>query len=207
MNCGSSSREILRKSRETLIHELKICEKLGLTLYTFHPGSACHGNTVDECIQTIADSINMAHKEIKHVKTVIENMSGQGKTIGGKLEELKAIINLVQDKSRIGVCLDSCHAYAAGFNLATKKGYEQFMQNFEDIIGLEYLSAVHLNDAKDNLGSNLDRHQNIGRGHIGLEGFRYIMSDPRFNELPMILETPLTDYAEEVKILYELESV
>ncbi|KAI8797595.1 endonuclease 4 isoform X3 [Biomphalaria glabrata] len=206
LNCGSSNTETLKKSRQTLIHELKICEKLGLTLYTFHPGSACHGNSVSECIETIAESINLAHDQTEYVKTVIENMSGQGKTVGGKLEELKAIIDKVKDKSRIGVCLDTCHAYAAGYEIATKSGFEQFIKEFDEIIGLSYLCAVHLNDAKEGLGSNSDRHENIGKGKIGLEGFYHIMNDHRFNNIPIILETPVNNYAEEIKTLYDLET-
>lgn len=206
LNCGSSNPEVLQKSRDTLVHELKMCESLGLTLYNFHPGSACGSGSVDKCIQTIADSINLAHKQTKTVKTVIENMSCQGSTVGGKLEELRAIIDRVEDKSRIGVCLDTCHAFAAGFDIATEAGYKQLMNDFDAAVGFGYLSGLHLNDSKGDVGCHLDRHENIGKGKIGLAGFRRIMNDPRLANLPMILETPLNDYAAEIQTLYSLEA-
>ncbi|GFO33238.1 DNA-(apurinic or apyrimidinic site) lyase-like [Plakobranchus ocellatus] len=204
LNCGSVNPDVLQKSRETLVHELQICESLGLELYNFHPGSACGDSSVEKCIQTIAESINLAHKQTKTIKTVIENMSCQGQTIGGRLEELRAIIDKVEDKSRVGVCLDTCHAFAAGFDLSTEQGYQKLMEDFESIIGLEYLSAFHLNDSKGDVGCHLDRHENIGKGKIGLAGFTRIMNDPRLVNIPMILETPVNDYAAEIRTLYKL---
>ncbi|CAG5130335.1 unnamed protein product, partial [Candidula unifasciata] len=169
--------------------------------------SACGKGTIDECLLTVAESINLAHEKTNYVKTVIENMSGQGRTVGGKFEELKTIIEHVKDKSRIGVCLDTCHAFAAGFDLSSEEGFNKCIESFDKIIGLHYLCALHLNDSKGELGCRLDRHENIGKGHIGLEGFRYVMSDPRLNNIPMILETPVNDYAKEIKILCDLENV
>lgn len=201
LNCGAPDPVILEKSRATLVDELKRCEMLGLVYYNFHPGSTCGLITREECMDRIAESINLAHKETKYVISVIENMCKQGNTIGGDFRELRGIINRVKDKSRIGVCLDTCHAFAAGYDLATEEGFEKMMRDFEAIIGLSYLKALHLNDSKGKVGSHLDRHENIGRGNIGLDGFRRIMNDPRLDHLPMILETPETDYGKEIALL------
>lgn len=202
LNCGAPDPAILEKSRATLVDELKRCEMLGLVYYNFHPGSTCGLITREECMDRIAESINLAHKETKYVISVIENMCKQGNTIGGDFRELRGIINRVKDKSRIGVCLDTCHAFAAGYDLATEEGFEKMMKDFEAIIGLSYLKAVHLNDSKGKVGCHLDRHENIGQGSIGLDGFRRIMNDPRLDHLPMILETPLEDdYSAEIALL------
>lgn len=201
LNCGSPDPVVLKKSRETLVDELKRCEMLGLVYYNFHPGSTCGAISREACMDLIADSINQAHKETTYVISVIENMCKQGHTIGGDFHELRGIIDRVKDKSRIGVCLDTCHAFAAGYDLATQDGFEKMMNDFESIIGLSYLKAVHLNDSKGKVGSHLDRHENIGRGNIGLDGFRRIMNDPRLDHLPMILETPETDYGVEIALL------
>ncbi|XP_049523408.1 probable endonuclease 4 isoform X2 [Dermacentor silvarum] len=184
LNCGSPDPVVLEKSRATLVDELKRCEMLGLVYYNFHP-----------------ESINQAHKETTYVISVIENMCKQGNTLGGDFHELRGIIDRVKDKSRIGVCLDTCHAFAAGYDLATQEGFEKMMNDFESIIGLSYLKALHLNDSKGKVGSHLDRHENIGHGNIGLDGFRRIMNDPRLDHLPMILETPETDYGVEIALL------
>lgn len=204
LNCGAPDPVILAKSRATLIDELKRCEMLGLVYYNFHPGSTCGLITREECMDRIAESINLAHKETKYVISVIENMCKQGNTIGGDFRELREIINRVKDKSRIGVCLDTCHAFAAGYDLATEEGFEKMMKDFEAIIGLSYLKAVHLNDSKGKVGCHLDRHENIGQGSIGLDGFRRIMNDPRLDHLPMILETPNFDYSGQIALLNKL---
>ncbi|XP_069124858.1 probable endonuclease 4 [Argopecten irradians] len=207
MNCGSANPETLQKSRDTLVDELQRCEKLGLTLYNFHPGSSCGDITTEQSLSLIAESINMAHTKTKFVITVIENMSCQGSTVGGKFEELKAIIDKVKNKSRIGVCLDTCHAFAAGHDLSSQSGFEKMMAEFEKVVGFKYLKALHLNDSKGALGCHLDRHENIGRGHIGIEGFRRVMCDRRFNHIPMILETPFASddiYTKEIKLLHSI---
>lgn len=207
MNCGSPDEETLSKSRVTLVDELKRCERLGLSLYNFHPGSTCGKITVEESIARIAESINQAHQETKYVVTVLENMSCQGNTIGGKFDELRDIIDQVHDKSRVGVCLDTCHAFAAGYDIASEKGFEKMMDEFETTVGLQYLQGVHLNDSKGELGCHLDRHENIGKGKIGVEAFRRVMRDPRFNGIPMILETPYVSeniYQKEIKQLYAM---
>ncbi|KAK7113124.1 probable endonuclease 4 [Littorina saxatilis] len=204
MNCGSPNPETLQKSRDALVEELKRCEALGLTLYNFHPGSTCGEISIPKSLDKIAESINLAHSQTKFVTAVIENMCCQGNTIGGRFEELKGIIDRVKDKARIGVCLDTCHAFAAGFDLSTKEGFEKFVSDFEDIVGFQYLKGMHLNDSKGSLGCHLDRHENIGKGQIGLDGFRRIMQDPRFDNIPMILETPLGDYRGEIRTLNKL---
>ena len=207
LNLGSPNEGTLKKSKELLIDEMKRCQQLGLTRYNFHPGSTLGVRTREECIQLIADGINLAHKETSEVMVVIENMSKQGHTIGGDFAELRQIIDLVEDKARIGICFDTCHAFAAGYDLSTVEGFEKTMNEFESIVGLKYLVAVHLNDSKGLLNSHADRHENIGRGFIGKAGFENIMKDPRFNSIPMILETPyLTNgiYEKEIDMLYDM---
>nr|XP_005994325.1 PREDICTED: probable endonuclease 4 isoform X2 [Latimeria chalumnae] len=193
MNCGSPN-PVFQKSRFMLVDELRRCEALGLTMFNFHPGSTLNEISIETCLHRIADCINYAHQQTKGVTTVIENMSCQGNTVGGRFQELRGIIDGVEDKSRVGVCLDTCHAFAAGYNLSTEDGLSQMLEEFESVVGLQYLKAVHLNDSKGKLGCHLDRHENIGRGYIGLDGFRRIMNEPRFNNIPMILETPARSY-------------
>ncbi|XP_073498818.1 probable endonuclease 4 isoform X2 [Phyllobates terribilis] len=208
MNLGSPKPDVFQKSRAMLVEELNRCQKLGLTLYNIHPGSHIGEMPVSNCLELIADGINHAHSQVPGVAVVLENMSCQGNTVGGRFEELRGIIDHIKDKSRIGVCLDTCHAFAAGHNLSEKNGLQQMLDEFEKIVGLSYLKAVHLNDSKGEVGCRLDRHENIGRGHIGVEGFRKVMNEPRFNEIPMILETPASsefeDYSNEINLLYSL---
>ncbi|KAJ8037059.1 DNA-(apurinic or apyrimidinic site) lyase [Holothuria leucospilota] len=205
LNCGSPKAETLQKSRDALLDEVQRCQRLGLNRYNFHPGSTCGEISVEKCLDLIGESINGVLEKTSGVTVVVENMSCQGNTVGGKFEELKGIIDRVNDKSRIGVCLDTCHAFAAGFDLSTADGYKKMMDDFEEIVGFEYLKGVHLNDSKGKVGCHLDRHENIGKGFIGLEGFRRVMNDPRFEQVPLILETPpgLTD-AEEIDLLYAM---
>ncbi|XP_073405600.1 probable endonuclease 4 isoform X2 [Dendrobates tinctorius] len=208
MNLGSPKPDVFQKSRAMLVEELVRCQKLGLTLYNIHPGSHIGEMPVSKCLELIADGINYAHSQVPGVVVVLENMSCQGNTVGGRFEELRGIIDHIKDKSRIGVCLDTCHAFAAGHNLSEKNGLQHMLDEFEKIVGLCYLKAVHLNDSKGEVGCRLDRHENIGRGHIGVEGFRKVMNEPRFNEIPMILETPASpefeDYSDEIDLLYSL---
>ncbi|XP_058872673.1 probable endonuclease 4 isoform X1 [Acipenser ruthenus] len=207
LNCGSPKPDVYEKSRAMLIDELKRCEQLGLTMFNFHPGSTLHDITVEECLDRIADSINHAHQHTTGVTTVIENMSCQGNTVGGKFSELRGIIDRVKDKSRIGVCLDTCHAFAAGHDLSAVGGVKKMLDEFDWTVGLQYLKAVHLNDSKGKLGCHLDRHENIGEGEIGLEGFRQIVNEPRLDNMPMILETPVRpdmDGSQEIQLLYSL---
>ncbi|CAN0210578.1 putative endonuclease 4 isoform X2 [Lampetra fluviatilis] len=207
LNCGSPSTETFEKSRAALVSELQRCEKLGLVLYNFHPGSSCGQGSTDACLERIASAINYAHERTRGVVTVIENMCGQGHTVGGQFEELRGIIDLVADQSRIGVCLDTCHAFAAGYDISSQEGVQRTLDEFHRVVGLKFLKAVHLNDSKGKLGCHLDRHENVGRGHIGLEGFRAIMNAPQLDHLPMILETPGSPsfgYEEEIALLYSL---
>ncbi|XP_063282514.1 probable endonuclease 4 isoform X2 [Pelobates fuscus] len=208
MNLGSPKEDVFLKSRAMLVEELARCMQLGLTLYNIHPGSRVGAMSVTECVKRIADSINYAHSHVSGVTVVLENMSCQGSTIGGRFEELREIIDHITDKSRIGVCLDTCHAFAAGHNLTHDAGVQNMLDEFSKIVGLSYLKAVHLNDSKGEVGCRLDRHENIGQGHIGVNGFRQVMNEPRFDGIPMILETPYNsnfeDHSKEIDLLYSL---
>ncbi|XP_039249006.2 putative endonuclease 4 [Styela clava] len=206
MNCGSPSDEIRQKSHDLLVEELKRTEELDLLFFNFHPGSTLGKISVQTCISYIADAINKAHKCTKYSVILLENMCCQGNTIGGNLKELSDIISLVNDKSRIGVCIDTCHAHATGYDLSKQEGYNNLMNDLENIIGIRYVKALHLNDSKGLCGCHSDRHENIGRGTIGLDGFRRIINDSRFANVPMIIETPMTlSDAEEIKLLYSLK--
>ncbi|KAG9412828.1 hypothetical protein AC1031_015725 [Aphanomyces cochlioides] len=208
LNCGSPDPDTLQKSREGLLDEVQRCEQLGLSLYNFHPGSTKGEIPVDECLQLIAESIETTLDKTHNVTILIENMSNQGSTVGGQFTELRDIINRISEKhrSRVGVCLDTCHAFAAGWDLRDDT-YEATMKQFDETIGLSYLKAVHLNDSKGALGCHADRHEKIGQGKIGIEPFRRLMNDPRFDGIPMVLETPFVDdegYEREISLLYSL---
>jgi len=190
LNLGSPKEELRQKSVDLLIDELERCSQLGLSLFNIHPGSSGGEISREECITYIAEGINKALRSTQGVKVVLNNMSCQGHTIGGDLTELKAIIELVVDKSRIGVCLDTCHAMAAGYDLSTQEGFDKLIREFEEQVGFEWLVGVHLNDSKGPAGCHLDRHENIGKGTIGVAGFQRIMNCKHFINLPLILETP-----------------
>jgi deoxyribonuclease-4 len=184
------------------------CEQLGLSMLNFHPGSHLRTISPEKCLKRIAESVNMALDKTKDVAAVIENTAGQGSNMGFLFEHLAGIIDLVEDKSRIGVCLDTCHTFTAGYDLRTKKAFDETFDKFGSIVGFKYLMAVHLNDAKPDLDSRVDRHESIGKGKIGIEAFSFIMNDKRFDEIPMILETPdSTIWPKEIKLLYSLEKV
>ncbi|ORX93880.1 AP endonuclease [Basidiobolus meristosporus CBS 931.73] len=207
VNLGNPDSEKRKLSYEAFLDDLKRCEQLGLKLYNFHPGSTVGKCTNQESIQYIADGINQAHQETKSVVCVLENMAGSGNVIGSKFEELRSIIDLVRDQSRVGVCLDTCHAFAAGYDLRTEVEYNKVIDEFDKIVGLNYLRGLHLNDSKTELGSKKDRHELIGKGHIGLDAFRFIMNDARLEGIPMVLETPFSGdagYAQEIELLYSL---
>ena len=190
INLGHPEEEGLTKSRRAFLDEMQRCEQLGITLLNFHPGSHLKKISEDDCLQRIAESVNMALEKTKGVTAVIENTAGQGSNMGYRFEHLARIIELTDDKSRVGVCLDTCHSWAAGYDFGSEEGYEKLWKNFDDIVGLNYLKGMHLNDAKKELGSRVDRHASIGEGFIGKEGFIRLMKDPRLNGIPMILETP-----------------
>jgi len=202
INLGNPDKTAYEKSLAAIIDELKRCESLGLTLLDIHPGSHLRLVSEEACMLQIAEAINKAHKATSTVTVVIENTAGQGSNVGYSFEHLAFIIRNVKDKSRIGFCLDTCHAFAAGYDLRTAKSYDVVMKELEEKVGFKYLKGAHLNDAKAELGSRLDRHQSLGKGTLGLEPFKMIMNDDRFEEIPLVLETiDDTIWAEEVKML------
>uniref|UniRef100_A0A3P9HBL2 Si:ch211-141o9.10 n=1 Tax=Oryzias latipes TaxID=8090 RepID=A0A3P9HBL2_ORYLA len=207
MNCGSPKEDVFAKSQELLVDELGRCHMLGLKLYNFHPGSSLGTITTEQCVEKIAGAINHAHQQIPDVVTVLENMSGQGSTVGGKFSELRGIIDRVRDQSRVGVCLDTCHAFSAGYDLAAEGGVKAMLDQFDQEVGRHYLKAVHLNDSKGQLGCHLDRHEDVGKGNIGISAFRDIVNEPRLDNIPLILETPGRpgfEYAEQIELLHSL---
>jgi len=203
INLGSPDKAALDKSRKSFLDEMMRCEQLGLKLLNFHPGAHLKEITEDECIQRIAESINLSLSKTKGVTAVIENTAGQGSAIGYKFEHLRAIIDLVTDKSRVGVCLDTCHTFTSGYDIKSEKGYETTLNDFESIVGFKYLRALHLNDSKKDVGTRVDRHESLNTGLLGEPVFRRIMNDPRFEDMPLILETPDdTLWEKEIKMLY-----
>jgi deoxyribonuclease-4 len=203
INLGHPEKAALEKSRESFLDEMQRCEQLGLDRLNFHPGSHLRMRTPEECLSTIAESINFALDKTKGVIAVIENTAGQGSNLGHTFEQIKHIIDLVEDKSRVGVCIDTCHAYTAGYNIKTAYGFEETFRKFEDIIGIRYLKGMHINDTKKEYGSMVDRHDNLGKGFLGEEVFWNLMNDKRFDNMPLILETPEESlWEEEIKRLY-----
>ncbi|CRL63783.1 deoxyribonuclease IV [Proteus vulgaris] len=189
INLGHPEEEALEKSRDAFLDEMQRCEQLGIELLNFHPGSHLNKIDVDKCLQKIAQSINITLEKTKNVTAVIENTAGQGTNLGYRFEHLAAIIDGVEDKSRVGVCIDTCHTFAAGYDLRTREECEKTFAEFEKIVGFQYLKAMHLNDAKSELASRVDRHHSLGEGNIGKVPFSYIMQDARFDSIPLILET------------------
>lgn len=206
INLGHPEKEALQKSRDAFLDEMQRCELLGLDRLNFHPGSHLNKTTEDKCLSTIAESINIVLVKTKGVTAVIENTAGQGTNLGFSFYQLKKIIDRVEDKTRIGVCIDTCHAYSAGYDLKTKTGFEDVFREFEELIGFNYLKGMHLNDSKKALGSKVDRHESLGKGTIGLEVFECIMNDSRFDNIPLILETPNDEiWAEEIQLLKNMQ--
>jgi deoxyribonuclease-4 len=189
INLGHPELEKLEKSRNAFFDEMHRCEQLGLTLLNFHPGSTLKQISESDSIARIAESINLALQQTREVTAVIETTAGQGTNLGHRFEQLAAIIEQVDDKKRVGVCIDTCHIFTAGYDLRTTDACEQTFAEFEDVVGFRYLRGMHLNDSKPDLGARVDRHESLGAGKIGWEAFRYIMNDPRFDEIPMVLET------------------
>ncbi len=203
INLGSPEPEKLEKSRKSFLEELKRCEQLGLTLLNFHPGSHLNQINEEECLDRISESINLALDKSAGVTAVLENVAGQGSNIGHSFEQLAYIINKIEDKSRIGVCIDTCHAYSAGYDLKSEEGYQEVWRLFDNIIGFNFLKGMHLNDDKRELGSRIDRHESIGKGTLGESFFIRLMKDPRFDGIPLILETPNEEiWKEEIEWLY-----
>lgn len=191
INLASPDEVLHKKSLNAFVHELERAEQLGLFALVFHPGSHV-GKGEEYALQRIADSVNLAHQKTigYQVLTCFENAAGQGTNVGHRFEHLAKLIELVEDKKRIGVCFDTQHAFAAGYDLRSEDSYEKVWKEFDEIIGLKWLKAFHLNDSKKELGARVDRHEHIGKGMIGLTGFRCLMNDPRFQHIPMSLETP-----------------
>jgi deoxyribonuclease-4 len=191
INLCSNNRVVLKKSRHAFIDELKRCELLGIPHLNFHPGS--HGGEGEkDGIKIIAESLNICHEKTKNCKvtSMLEATAGQGTTLGYRFEQLQKIIDLVEDKKRMTVCIDTAHIFAAGYNIRDQKEYKIVVKEFDDIIGLKRLKCLHMNDSKKELGSRIDRHEHIGKGFIGKEGFINIMNDKKLEKIPKILETP-----------------
>ena len=199
INLGHPIAENLKKSRAAFLDEMQRCEQLGLKLLNFHPGSHLNEISIDDCLMRISESINIVLNKTEGVTAVIENTSGQGSNVGNSFEHLARIIHYVEDKSRVGICIDTCHAFTSGYNLPDEEGYKQTWNDFDKIIGSKYLKAIHLNDSKKPLGSKVDRHDNLGKGLIGLDFFERFIKDERFNNIPIVLETPdESKWAEEI---------
>ena len=202
INLGHPEQEALEKSRNSFIEEMSRCQQLGLDRLNFHPGSHLKAISVEECLNRVAESINMALDKTQGVTAVIENTAGQGSNVGFDFEHLAYIIDRVEDKSRVGVCLDTCHSFAAGYDLSTEEGCDKVFAEFESEVGFKYLRGMHLNDAMKPLQSRVDRHTPLGEGFLGITPFRYIMQDARFDGIPLILETPDEErWAEEIALL------
>ena len=203
INLGHPDPAALEKSRVAFLDEMQRCEQLGLDRLNFHPGSHLKKMTEEACLQTIADSINLALEKTLGVTAVIENTAGQGSNLGFRFEHLAYIIDRVEDKSRVGVCIDTCHTYTSGYDIKTSAGYLKTFADFNVIVGFQYLKGMHLNDSKKELGTRVDRHDSIGKGFIGPDAFRRIMNDPRFDNMPLILETPDPEiWPQEIEMLY-----
>ncbi len=205
INLGSPDEETLQKSRNAFLDEMQRAEQLGLTMVNFHPGSHLNKISEEECLDQIAREVNLALSQTHGVTAVIENTAGQGTNLGWRFEHIRRIIDGIDDKSRVGVCIDTCHTLAAGYDISTEMGYQFCFDDFESIIGFQYLRAIHLNDSKKNSGSHVDRHETLGNGFLGKEFFTRFMHDPRFDNMPIILETPdPTRWAEEITWLRSL---
>jgi deoxyribonuclease-4 len=191
INLCASNSELLEKSRNAFIDELRRCEILGIPYLNFHPGSHT-GRGEEEGLKIISESINIAHQKTANfnVSSMLEITAGQGTALGYKFEHIAKIIEQIEDKKRMSVCIDTAHMFAAGYDFRSQESYNKTMKDFKDIIGLEKLKCFHINDSKKELGSRVDRHEHIGKGYIGLVGFKYIMNDSRLRLIPKILETP-----------------
>lgn len=206
INLGHPETEGLEKSRMAFLDEMQRCEQLGLDRLNFHPGSHLNKMTESECLTRIAESINWALDKTSGVTAVIENTAGQGSNLGYTFEQIAEIIHQVEDKSRVGVCLDTAHTLASGYEIRTEEGFRDTFARFEEIIGFNYLRGMHINDSKKELATRVDRHDSVGKGVMGLKMFELLMNDSRFDGIPLILETPDESlWAEEIKLLYSLE--
>lgn len=203
INIGNPREEILKKSRDAFLDEMTRCELLGLDRLNFHPGSHLNLIGSEECMKAIAMSINMALEKTNGVTAVIENTAGQGSNLGYTFEQLKFIIDNIEDKTRAGVCIDTCHVFSGGYDIRTRETFNETFRKFDEVVGFRYLKGIHMNDTKKGLGSKVDRHENIGLGMLGEEPFRLLVNDKRFDDMPLIIETPDdSKWAEEIRKLY-----
>lgn len=205
INLGHPDPAGLDKSRTAFFEEMARCEQLGLCYLNFHPGSHLNRMSPEHCLDRIAESIGLALDRTTGVTAVIENTAGQGTNLGYRFEHLARIIDQVTDKTRVGVCLDTCHLHGAGYDIRTAAAFEKTMDEFDRVVGLRYLAALHLNDSKKDFNSRVDRHESIGKGELGLAPFEFIMNDARFDHMPLVLETPDdTLWEVEIRQLYGL---
>ncbi len=203
INLGNPDAENLRKSREAFHDEMERVAQLGLKYLNFHPGSHLNKMEIDKCLDLIAESLNYEFEHDLNTIAVIENTAGQGSNLGHEFEQIARIIDGVENKDRVGVCIDTCHTYSAGYDLRSEEGYDKVWNEFDRIIGLNYLKGMHINDDKRELGSKIDRHESIGLGTLGKDFFSRLMNDPRFDNMPLILETPdMTIWNREIEWLY-----
>ncbi|OHD89320.1 MAG: deoxyribonuclease IV [Sulfuricurvum sp. RIFCSPHIGHO2_12_FULL_44_8] len=206
INLGHPEEDKRQKSLEAFIDEVNRCTQLGLDRLNFHPGSHLKQISEEECIDRIASSMNEAISVTEGVTLVIENTAGQGSNLGWRFEHLSAIIERIEDKSRVGVCIDTCHMFTAGYDIRTRAAYDATWGEFDRIVGFNYLKGMHINDSKPDLGSHVDRHDSLGKGKIGLDAFGFIMNDPRMDDIPLVLETiDETIWAQEIELLYGME--
>ncbi|AFV96537.1 MULTISPECIES: deoxyribonuclease IV [unclassified Sulfuricurvum] len=206
INLGHPEEDKRQKSLEAFIDEVNRCTQLGLDRLNFHPGSHLKQISEEECIDRIASSMNEAISVTEGVTLVIENTAGQGSNLGWRFEHLRAIIERIEDKSRVGVCIDTCHMFTAGYDIRTRAAYDATWGEFDRIVGFNYLKGMHINDSKPDLGSHVDRHDSLGKGKIGLDAFGFIMNDPRMDDIPLVLETiDETIWAQEIELLYGME--
>jgi len=204
INLGHPVKANLEKSRNAFLDEMQRCEQLGIDRLNFHPGSHLNKTSEEACLKTIAESVNIALDKTKGVIAVIENTAGQGTNLGHTLEQIKYIIDHVEDKNRAGVCIDTAHAMAAGYDFLTRDNYQKYWTDFDKIIGLKFLKGMHLNDSKKDVGTRVDRHASIGEGFLGENAFKLLMQDDRIDNIPLILETPNPNsWDKEIKLLYD----
>lgn len=205
INLGHPDPDGLQKSRDAFLDEMQRCEQLGLDRLNFHPGSHLNEISVDDCLARIAESINRTLEQTTGVCAVIENTAGQGTNLGYTFEQIAAIIDRVDDKSRVGVCIDTAHTLAAGYDIKTEQGFTETFRHFDEVIGFSYLRGMHINDSKKDLATRVDRHDSIGKGVMGMTTFQMLMKDTRFDDIPLILETPDESiWSEEISYLYTL---
>lgn len=205
INLGHPDPDGLQKSRDAFLDEMQRCEQLGLDRLNFHPGSHLNELSVDDCLARIAESINRTLDQTAGVCAVIENTAGQGTNLGYTFEQIAAIIDRVEDKTRVGVCIDTAHTLAAGYDIKTEQGFTETFRHFDEVIGFSYLRGMHINDSKKDLATRVDRHDSIGKGVMGMTTFKMLMANPRFDDIPLILETPDESiWAEEIGYLYTL---